>query len=88
MTVATNLRRVQYVLNGVSTAFPVPFQFLAPEDLQVLRRSASGADTALILNVDFTVAGAGNPSGGTVTLASPGTSGLQLLILRWFRARS
>jgi hypothetical protein len=82
MTVATNLRRVQYVLNGVTTAFPVPFPFLSAGDLQVTRTFLDGSEAVLALNADYTVAGAGSASGGTVTFPAAGVSGERLTIRR------
>jgi hypothetical protein len=82
MTVATSQRRVQYLLDGTSTVFPVPFPFLGAADLQVVRTSDTGLETALALNADYAVAGVGDPGGGNVTLPAPGTSGDRLTIKR------
>jgi hypothetical protein len=50
-------------------------------DLQVIRAIA-GDETVLALNVDYTVAGDGNPAGGTVTLAVAPAAGATIVILR------
>jgi hypothetical protein len=82
MTVSTQQRRVQYALDGISTAFAVPFPFPAASDLLVTRTSALGVDTLLVLNAGYTVTGAGNPAGGTVTLTDPGALGERLTVKR------
>lgn len=80
MTVATQQRRVQYALNGTTTAFPVPFPFPAAADLVVTRTLANGSDIVLALNVDYTVTG--GAGSGTVTYPAAGASGERLTIKR------
>lgn len=82
MTVSNTNRRVSYAENGVTTIFAVPFRFLTAADLVVIRRSAAGAETVLTLNVDYTVAGVDNISGGTLTLTAAAATGNSLLIKR------
>lgn len=83
MTVSTQTMRVEYALNGVTTAFAVPFPFPAAADLRVTRTDANGADTVLTLNVDYTVAGGGpGASDGTVTYPDAGAVGERLTIRR------
>jgi LysM repeat protein len=56
--------------DGVSTVFTVPFYFLADGDIIVqLFDISTGAETDLTLGTHYTVQGAGNQSGGSVTLA-------------------
>lgn len=83
MTVASTTSRVDYAGNGSTTAFSVPFYFLANTHLIVYRTDIStGATTTLALTTDYTVIGAGNPSGGTVTCVIAPTSGQRLSVLR------
>jgi hypothetical protein len=71
MTISSSLSRIDYVGNGSTTVFAFPYYFLADADLVVvLRDMASGAETTLALGTDYSVAGAGALSGGTVTMAS------------------
>src|SRR5712692_151179 len=81
MTISTLLTRKEYVGNGVTTAFPFPYRFLANEDLNVrLVVIATGVETPQVLNTHYTVAGAGDPAGGTVTMLTAPTN-LQNLVI-------
>lgn len=82
MTVATTMSRVSYTGDGVTVAFAVPFPFFDPADVTVIERTiATGAETAKVLNVDYTVAGGGG-STGTVTANLAPASSRQWIILR------
>ncbi len=82
MTVSTSANRADYTGNGATTAFPVPFYFPDPTNLQVLSTVIlTGVSTVLVLNSDYTVAGAGVSSGGTVTTAVAPASTVKLSIL-------
>lgn len=74
----TRLR--QFACAGGETSFPVTFPFFAAADLAVLRLRG-GVTTELILGVEYEVAGAGDPAGGTVTLALPAQAGDMLVVL-------
>ena len=68
MTITSTQNRVSYSGNGSTTAFSVPFRFLASADLAVLVRvDATGADTVKTLDTHYSVSGAGAASGGSVT---------------------
>lgn len=88
MTVQSNLSRVDYAGNGVTTTpYPVPFRFLRNTDVKVLRTViATNVTTTLILDslgVDgFSIVGAGKPSGGTVSVVTAPAVGERLSILR------
>ncbi len=82
MTVNTTTSRVSYAGNGSTTAFAVNFYFLASADLVVIKTTSSGAQTTLVLNTDYTVSGAGNPAGGTVTCTTAPASTESLVIFR------
>lgn len=83
MTVASETSSISYTLNGVTTAFPVPFYFLADAHLTAwyLPSATTSVPRLLTLNSDYTVAGAGDEDGGTVTL-TPVLANGQLLISR------
>lgn len=84
MTISTELRKAgPFTGNGVTTAFPFSFKVFAASDVAVTRADPLGAETALVLNSDFTVAL--NPDqdaapGGTVTLAAPLATGHRLAV--------
>lgn len=50
------------------SAFSIPFPFLLSEDLQVERLATNGTRTVLERPTHFSLSGAGNPAGGTLTL--------------------
>lgn len=82
MTVSTTTSRTSYAGNGSTVAFTVPFYFLADADLVVIKTSSAGIETTLVLNTDYTVAGAGVVAGGTVTCTTAPASGESLVIYR------
>lgn len=82
MTVSTSLARVQYDTNGTTGPWTVSFRFLADEDLAVIYTDSSGNETTLVLNTDYTVTGAGDPTGGTVTTTTAYAAGGYITVLR------
>jgi hypothetical protein len=74
--------REPYIGNGVTTAFATEFFFLSNSVVSVIVTDLSGNNTTLNQGTDYTVAGAGNPTGGTVTCAVAPTSGYGVTILR------
>lgn len=66
MTVNTNNSRSSQNGDGVSVTFNIGFYFLQNADLAVYV-----AGVLQMLTTDYTVSGAGNPSGGSVTFAVP-----------------
>lgn len=83
MTVSTTTSRADYTGNGTTTAFAVPFYFLDDSHLTVLRTQIStGVITTLAITTNYTVSGAGNPAGGTVTCVVAPTTDQKISILR------
>jgi hypothetical protein len=74
----TRVRR--FSCTGGETAFPVSFPFFAASDLAVLRVRA-GVTSTLALGTDYTVSGAGDPAGGTVTLTAAALAGDLVVIV-------
>lgn len=56
--------------NGVTTVFPYTFKIIASADMEV-----SVNDVVMVLNVDYTVSGAGVDAGGSVTMTTAPASG-------------
>lgn len=81
MSITTTTSRKQYTSTG-GTEYPVDFYFAADSDLVVVVTDADGADTTLVLTTDYTVTGAGEPTGGTVTTNEAVTSGYIVTIRR------
>lgn len=66
MTVLSQVSSVSYATDGVSRGpFTVPFYFLLDSDLVV--QSTVGTTVTLALNSAYTVSGAGDPNGGSIT---------------------
>lgn len=82
MTVAAQTPTINYIENGVTTAFAVPFRYNSPADLRALRRAADGTESELVNGVDFTATAGPTDAGGTLTVAAPAISGTRLTILR------
>jgi hypothetical protein len=81
MTVSSTTSKAIYSGNGLTTSFAVPFYFLAVADLQVILRSGT-TETVQALTTNYTVSGAGNEAGGTVTMLVAPASGTTLTIRR------
>lgn len=81
MTVTSAQNLVSYAGNDSTTVFAVPFKFFVNGDLVVLlRTNSSGADTPQTLTTHYTVTGAGNDAGGTLTMLTAPATGETLVI--------
>lgn len=81
--VSSSTARVAYNGNGSVTVFAVPFYFLDSDDLKVvLINETTEAETTQTRTTDYTVTGAGDASGGSVTMLTAPTSNEQLVIVR------
>ena len=75
ITISDTEPRVQYTATAGQTSFTVPFEFFANADLKVfngttqLTFAASPAD-----QTEYSVSGAGQTGGGSITLGSPGAT--------------
>lgn len=69
MTISTTESSIAYNGNGVTLVFAVPFRFLVNSDLVVTRRNVADIESTLALNTDYTLTGANNDAGGTLTMA-------------------
>lgn len=77
MTVTATSSRVEYAGNGVTVAFTVPFYFLENADLKVYKDG-----TLQTITTHYTVSGAGNSAGGTVTFLSAPAVSQSIVIFR------
>lgn len=80
MAVTNETYRVQVTLTGSGQAIPLPFYFLEDGDLAVFK-TVAGVDTLLVLNTNYTVAGAGDPEGGMIAMIG-GTNGDVITVAR------
>jgi hypothetical protein len=81
MALATTTSTIQY--NGSNTAnqvCPVPFRFFANSDLVVQTLSSTGVLSTLTLGTNYSVTGADQVTGGSVTIfsATPATTKIQI----------
>ena len=82
-TVSSEINRVNYTCNGTTTVYNYTFKIYEDNDVLVAKKDASGIQTNLILNSDYTVTGAGSASGTVVlTAGSKCASGYTLSLLR------
>ncbi|MEH6359078.1 MAG: glycosyl hydrolase family 28-related protein, partial [Pseudomonadales bacterium] len=77
----TNSSREDIDGDGVTVAFTVNFKFLENTHLEVIHVDFIGAETPWVLDTDYTVTGAGNPT-GTVTATTAPITGERLVIVR------
>lgn len=78
MTVPSSTNRVDAVGNGVTVAFPVPFYFQLSTDLIV---TVNGVTRIIgVSALDYSVTGAGNPLGGTVTFVTAPVNASKVVI--------
>jgi hypothetical protein len=84
MTIASATSRVNYVGDGATTAFSIPFYFQANADLKVYLQSSTGTQTLQTLGTHYTLTGAGVEAGGTCTFvtAPTATTGAVISIYR------
>ena len=81
-TVSNENSKITYLGNGSATEFPSNFKiFNDSEALVTTSTEATGALTPLVLNTDYTIAGAGSDT-FTVTTTSTYTSATKLIISR------
>lgn len=82
MTISTTVSRVSYNGNGVTTAFATTFRFFEAGDLVVQLVEADETVVMQTITTDYTVTGADDDAGGTVTMIVPPASGERLVIQR------
>ena len=82
MTVTSTNRINTYSGSGSSGPFSYTFRIFQNSDLAVFVTLANGTIVPFTLGVDYTMTGAGNGAGGTVTTTSPVASGTTLTLER------
>jgi len=82
MTVATETATITHTGNGVLTGFSAPFKFLSNDDLQVTKVTIATGAATIMTPAEYTITGAGNENGGTVTITPAVTSSFKIKIDR------
>ncbi|MEV4934426.1 hypothetical protein [Sphingobium sp. LSP13-1-1.1] len=80
MTVAAKSSKIDYIENGATLSFPLPFRFL-DGSITVRRIFADGSISVLTNGADFSVSGGATDDGGTLTLTAT-VAGAKLRIRR------
>jgi len=73
MTISTTTIKNSYSGNDSTTAFSYTFKIASDSEMQVIIRSSTGTETVKTLTTHYTVSGAGNANGGTVTTTADNT---------------
>lgn len=71
MTIITTQSRITYAGDGVTTAFPIPFEFFLNTDITAVKTAVGGGVTTLVQSVDYVLFNAAVPSGGTLFKTVP-----------------
>ena len=83
MTVPSEINRSgPYNGNGVTTVFDYDFRIIESSHLHVIKANAAGVETTLALTTDYTVSGAGDAGGGSITVLVAPATGETITILR------
>lgn len=77
MAVQTTVNRISYTGNGTTTVFAYNFRILSADHLVVTINNVQQVE-----GTNYTVAGAGNPSGGNVTFSAPPANGAAIVLVR------
>ena len=70
MTISSTTVKNSYSGDGSTDQFNYTFKIFADSDLQVIIRSAAGTETVKTITTHYTVSGAGNANGGSITFTS------------------
>ena len=73
-------RDITHIATEGQTDFSVPFKFQQDDDLLISILADDNSETILTLRVDYTVSGAGNDEGGTVTMSTAAPEGTKYRI--------
>ncbi|SMG01075.1 glycosyl hydrolase family 28-related protein [Burkholderia singularis] len=82
MTVTSDFQEISYQTDGTTFHFPIPFYFLSDDHIVAYAVAPDGAEHDLVHGTDFILSGAGNESGGSLTLLTPLAAGNLFTISR------
>jgi hypothetical protein len=68
MSVGSDNSRNDYVGNGSTDTYDYTFRIISDTDLRVTVRDTDDVESTLVLTTDYTVSGAGDEGGGSITL--------------------
>lgn len=70
MTLSNTNTRMDFVGNGAVSNYSFTFKIFANSHLKVTQRDTDDVETLLVLDTDYTVTGAGDTAGGSITLTA------------------
>lgn len=82
MTVAAQTPSIEYIEDGVTLDFAVPWRYRDPEHLRAERQLADGSVVELVYGIEFSASAGDSDAGGTLTVADPAANGTKLVIWR------
>ena len=81
MTFSATTGKVSYDGDGATTAFPTVFKFVLKAHVKAILRDAGDLETLWAEGTDYTLTGAGNAAGGTLTATLAPALGERLVLL-------
>ena len=82
MTISSITVKNSYSGNSSTTVFAYTFKIFENSDLQVIIRSSTGTETTKTITTHYTVTGAGNANGGSVTFLTAPATGETVVLIR------
>lgn len=82
MTISTTESRIEYLGNGATKIFAIPFRFLENSHVVVTLVSAGGAQIPQSQGADYTLTGADEDTGGFLTMVVAPPVSSSLIVLR------
>ncbi len=82
MTLSNTNTRMDYTGNGAVDTYSYTYKIFANSHLKVTQRDTDDVETLLVLDTDYTVIGAGDTSGGSITLTAGNLPSDYILTIR------
>lgn len=83
VTISTDAASKTFLGNGITVGFPCEFRIFSDTDVSVsIVDPVAGTNVPLVLDTDYTISGAGDQSGFTLSTAVPVPAGKNLLVSR------
>jgi len=82
MTVSTETASITHTGNSVLTEFNIPFKFLSEDHIQVTKITVSTGAGVIMSPAEYSIVGAGEATGGTLTVSPAITADYQLYVER------
>ena len=70
MTISSTNTRMDYEGSGAADTYSYTYKIFADSHLRITQRDTDDVETLLVLDTDYTVTGAGDTGGGSITLTA------------------